>query len=129
MGLFRGSALKDSPYETVTGCLALAASPSGRRGSLLETLATKIQKYTVLALVGMLAVVVLLSHAALGYANRSRNLGAASISHSRAGSPRDIWILPAGHRCGIVGDTEGVPEEGLYSCAHRPGSGIHSNGA
>ena len=53
-------------HETVSGCLALAAPPAGKRGSLLETLATRVQKLTVFALAGMLAVVVLLSTLHLG---------------------------------------------------------------
>ena len=52
--------------ETVSGCVALATTPTGKRGSQLETLATKIQKFTVFALAGMLAVVVLLSTLHLG---------------------------------------------------------------
>jgi uncharacterized membrane protein (DUF373 family) len=53
-------------HETVSGCLLLAAPPTGKRGSSLGTLATKVQKFTVFALAGMLAVVVVLSTLHLG---------------------------------------------------------------
>jgi uncharacterized membrane protein (DUF373 family) len=53
-------------HETLSVCVALAAPPTGKRGSSLETLVTKIQKFVVFALAGMLIVVVALSTLHLG---------------------------------------------------------------
>jgi uncharacterized membrane protein (DUF373 family) len=62
----RTEGLETLAHETVSACLPLATSPTVKRGSSLETLVTKVQKVTVSALAGMLAVVVVLSALHLG---------------------------------------------------------------
>ena len=60
-------------------------------------------------------------HAALGRADRTRNLGATSVSHSGARPLRYFWMSPAGPEWSrVAGDAISIPKERRHSATGQP---------